>query len=74
LLADGVALVDRFVFGDGIVREDPVRLTTLEETGDQRIVLHVDGRYDRVINEIRGDFEGEGPGTCASAGSFRVEL
>lgn len=73
-LADGVVLVDRFVFEDGTVREDRVRFTTLEEAQGQRIVLHFDGRYDALIHEIRGDFEGEGPGTCASSGSFRVEL
>lgn len=73
-LADGVMLVERFVLDDGTVREDRVRFTTLEEGDGQRIVLHFDGRYDSLIREIRGDFEGEGPGTCVSSGTFRVEL
>ena len=73
-LADGVVLVDRFVFQDGSVRAERVRFTTLEESGGERIVLHFDGQYDALIHEVRGTFDGEGPSTCASSGSFRVEL
>lgn len=73
-LADGAVLVDRFVFQDGTVRAERVRFTTLEESGGERIVLHFDGRYDALIHEVRGTFQGEGPSTCASSGSFRVEL
>lgn len=73
-LADGLLLAERFVFEDGTVREDAVRFTTLEEGEGLRILLRFEGRYDALINEIRGSFEGEGPGTCRSAGSFTVVL
>lgn len=71
-LQPGAVAADRFVFEDGSVREDRVRFTTLEESGGLRIVLRFDGRYDALVNEIRGRFEGEGPGTCVSAGTFTI--
>jgi len=63
-----------FSFENGLIQENRVYFTTIEEAGETRIRLRFSAKFDEAVRTLRGTFEGDGPGTCVAEGRFSGQV